>query len=148
MSKYNRFEDFMQSVINEADRKCRSRRGVSLADAYKVGYQTKDLTLAIIEKGWWVLVALCVLLGMGSIAFGVSLAAFLLTPAGVIIGAILVAAGGLSARYLYKNRKLPLAVKSTGELYKDEFSRHMNETYYIDSMINRASDTLLDKAIN
>lgn len=145
MSKYNRFEDFMQTVINEADRKCRIRRGVSLTEAFKVHVKTADLIKSIIDEGWWVLVALVGLFSLGAWAFGAAVVAFCSTPAGIIVLAILGGAGIAGVRELYKNRILPKAVKSTGDLYKDEFNRHIDEVSYIDSMVNRASDNLLSR---
>ncbi len=143
MSKYNRFEDFMQTVINEADRKCRLRRGESLTDAFKVHVKTADIIKDIIDKGWWVLVALVGILSLGFLGFGAAIVAFCSTPAGIIVLAVLGGTGIAGVRELYKNRILPKAVKSTGDLYKDEFYRHINEVSYIDSMVNRASDNLL-----
>lgn len=147
MSKYNKFEDFMQAVINEADSKCRTRFGKSLADAYQVNMTTVSSILKIIDSGWWVFVALVAILVLGPLGFGAALLAFVSTPAGMIVVGILAAGGGIAAiRVIYKNRVLPIAVKETGEMYKNEFERHINETSYIDNLIYRASDTLISKS--
>lgn len=145
MSRYNKFEDFMQTVINEADRKCRNRRGESLTDAFSVHVKTAEIVKNIIDSGWWVLVALVGILSLGVWGFGMALVAFCSTPAGIIVLAVLGGAGIAGIRELYKNRVLPKAVKSTGDLYKAEFDRHINEVSYIDSMIDRASDNLLSR---
>ena len=147
MSKYNRFEDFMQSVINEADRKCRSRYGKSLTEAFSVAANTTTILEAIIDKGWWILVALVAILSLGTIGFTASVAAFCATPAGIAILAILGALGVGGVAVLYKNRILPIVVKEVGEFYKSEFNNHQNECSYIDSLIDRASDRLLNRAI-
>lgn len=147
MSKYNSFEDFMQSVINEADRKCRSRYGKSLTEAFHVAANTSTIVKAIIEKGWWVLVALVAILVLGPFGFAAAIVAFCATPAGIIVLAILAALGFGGIAVLYKNRVLPIVVKEVGEYYKSEFNNHRNESYYIDSLIDRASDKLLNKAI-
>jgi len=147
MSKYNKFEDFMQSVINDADSKCRSRYGKSLADAYDVNTSIVKMILAIISNGWWVFVALVAILVLGPFAFGASLLTFVATPPGMIIVGALTIFGGIGAiKMLYKNRILPIAVKETGEMYKDEFNRHINDYSYIDTLLKRASDTLVSKA--
>lgn len=147
MSKYNRFEDFMQEVINESDRKCRSRYGKSLADAFRVGTNTATVVKAIVNKGWWVLVALVALLALGGFGFATAVVAFCSTPAGIIVLAVLAGAGIGGVRTLYKERVLPIAVKETGEQYKTEFNNHLNESSYIDNLIDRASNTLIYKAI-
>lgn len=147
MSKYNRFEDFIQTVINEADRKCRSRYGKSLTEAFKVGTNVLTVVKAVIDKGWWVLVALAALLALGYFGFAAAVIAFCASPAGIIVIAVLAGAGMGGVRALYKERVLPIAVKETGKQYKNEFDNHKNESYYIDGLIDRASDTLIYKAI-
>lgn len=146
MSKYNRFEDFMQEVINESDQKCRSRYGKSLTEAFKVGTNTATVIKAIIDKGWWVLIALAAILCLSGWGFAAAVAAFSVSPAGLIVLAVLAAFGFGGIKTLYKERVLPLAVKETGSQYKSEFENHLNETSYIDRLIDRASDTLLYKA--
>lgn len=147
MSKYNEFEGFMQAVINEADRKCRSRHGKPLAEAFHVSLSTAQYVNEIIEKGWWVLVALVSILVLGSFGFAAALIAFCASPAGVIVLGVLGYYGYDGIKKMYKERVLPIAVKETGESYKSEFNNHKNESSYIDRMIDRASDTLLHKAI-
>lgn len=147
MSRYNKFEDFMQAVINDADEKCQRMYGKSLAEAYQVKPSITSIVQKIIDAGWWVFVALVALLVLGPIAFGGALLAFVSTPAGIIVVGVLAAVGGVGAiRLLYKNRILPIAVKETGEIYKNEYNNHINEISYIDGLVSRASDTLLSKA--
>lgn len=147
MSKYDKFEDFMQSVINEADSKCRSRFDQSLADAYRVNMATVTAVLKIIDSGWWVFAALVAILVLGPLGFGAALAAFVSTPAGMIVVGVLAVGGGVAAiRTIYKNRVLPIAVKETGEKYKSDFENHINQYSYIDSLIERAADTLISKS--
>lgn len=149
MSKYNKFEDFMQSVINEADNKCKRRYGKSLADAYNVTAIIVKMVKAIVDAGWWAFLALAALLALGQFGFLAGLAAFVTTPAGIlIVGAIAIFGGVKAIRELYKNRILPLAVKKTGEYYKSEFENHKDQISYIDSLIDRASDHLLSQATN
>lgn len=147
MSKYNKFEDFMQVVINEADNKCHRRYNKSLAEAYNVNINTTNMILAVISHGWWVFLALAALLGLGGIAFGISLAAFITSPPGIIVVAALALVGGVAAiRTLYRNKVLPMAVRDTGVQFKERFENHLNNESYIDSLIDEASDCLLDKA--
>ena len=79
--------------------------------------------------------------------FTASVAAFCATPAGIAILAILSAFGVGGVAVLYKNRVLPIVVKEVGEYYKSEFENHRNESYYIDNLIDKASDKLLNRAI-
>lgn len=146
MSKYNRFEDFMQEVINESDRKSRSRYGKSLTEAFHVGTNAATVIKAIIDKGWWVLIALVAILCLGGFGFTTALAAFSVSPAGLIVIAVLAGFGIGGLRTLYRERVLPIAVKETGSQYKSEYENHLNEVSYIDRLIDRASDTLLYKA--
>lgn len=147
MSKYDRFEDFMQTVINEADSKCQRRHHVSLAYAYESDASIVTMISKIIDNGWYLLIALTAILVLGPLAFGVAVGAFVLTPPGMIIVGLLTVFGGIAAvRVLYKNRSLPLAVKSIGTEYEDRFKSHVNDRQYIDRLIDQASDALLRKA--
>ena len=147
MSKYNKFEDFMEEVVNEADNKCRRRYGKSLSEAYAVEATIINMMFAIIRHGWWLFVALVALFGLGTIAFGAALLAFVNTPPGIIIVGLLAVTGGVTAiRIMYKNKVLPMAVRDTGNDYKEEFENHIGNETYIDRLIDRASDDLLRKA--
>lgn len=147
MSKYHNFEDFMQSVINEADRKCISRYSKSLSDIYDANASIIRMTRALIEHGWLSLIAICGLLILGPIAFAAACLSFAATPIGIVAIGALAAFGGASAlRTLYRNKVLPLAVKGTGEKFKSEFNAHRGEESYIESLIDRASDDLISRA--
>lgn len=150
MSKYDKFEDFMQTVINDADALCWSVHNKSLADAYNVDQRAVDMTLAIIKAGWKAFFALCALFTLGGILFHAAIIAFLTTPIGIIVTASLAAFGGVPAARLlskmYMNKVLPQAVRAIGEMYKADFENHINEYSYIDNLIVKASRTLLEKA--
>lgn len=112
MSKYNKFEDFMQSVINDADSKCRSRYGKSLADAYDVNTSIVKMILAIISNGWWVFVALVAILVLGPFAFGASLLTFVATPPGmIIVGALTIFGVSALLRCCIRTEFSPLQLK-------------------------------------
>ena len=101
----------------------------------------------IISLGWGAFIALVAILGLGVIFFGAALAAFVMTPVGLVITAGLAAFGGVSSlKTLYKNRVLPIAVKETGVMYQKSFESHINDFAYIDSLVVQASQTLLSKA--
>ena len=137
----------MQSVLNEADTKCRNQKGISLADAYEAPSTIQEMIRIVISKGWWVFVALVALLALGPFAFGAAVLGFGATGAGTVVLFALTCFGGVAAiRLLYKNRILPIAVKETGEKYKSDFNSHIGDVGYIDSLTNSASDYLLMRA--
>ena len=148
MSRYDKFEDFMQDVIKSADEQCRAEYGQTLAEAYNVSASIITITEALIASGWWVFLAVAVLLAMGSLGFAATLVTFVLTPVGVIVLGVLAVFGGMAAmKHLYRSRVLPLAVKNTGEMYKEEFYRHLGDQPYIDCLIKKAACTLLAAAL-
>lgn len=147
MSKYNKFEDFMQAVINEADNKCQRRYSKSLTDAYDVNVSIMRMISILISNGWGIFLAVVALLVLGPFAFGFALTTFIVTPIGIIVVGALAVVGGVTAlRTLYRNRILPIAIKETGQRYKELFNNHINEYSYIDSLLEQASDYLLSKA--
>ena len=149
MSKYNNFESFVTSVIEESNNKCRTRFNYSLAEAYQAPSSVFQMVLKIVPKGWSFFLALIALLALGPIAFALSLTAFTLSPMGIVVIAALAVFGGIEAiRILYKNRILPMAIKDMGEEYKYRFQTHINDMSYIDNLINEASEFLISRATN
>lgn len=137
----------MQSVINEADHKCIRRYSKSLSDAYDVNASIMKMMKALIEHGWTLFIAIASLLILGPFAFGAACLTFASTPIGIVaIGALAVFGGVTALKTLYKNKVLPLSVKETGEKYKSEFNSHIGQESYIDSLIDRASDDLINRA--
>ena len=137
----------MQTVINEADSKCQRLYHFSLAHAYEADTAIISMICTIINNGWYLLVALASILVLGPIAFTCAVGAFMVSPVGAIIGGLMAVIGGLTAiRILYRNRSLPLAIKSIGDEYGDEFKSHVNHCRYIDNLIDQASDELLRRA--
>lgn len=147
MSKYNNFESFVTSVIEESNNKCRTRFAYSLAEAFQAPSSVFQMILKIVSSGWTFFLALVALLTLGPIAFAISLTAFTLSPMGVVVITALAVFGGIEAiRILYKNRILPMAIKDMGEEYKHRFQTHINDISYIDNLINEASEFLISRA--
>ena len=147
MSKYNNFENFMSAVINEADNISRNRRGYPLYEAYDAPERVIVIVSKIIDNGWTKFVAVVALLALGPFAFGAAFLAFIGNPIGIALGIALAAYGGVKAiKYLYENRKLPLAIKEVGDRYKSRFEAHRNETSYLDRLIDEAATDLFLKA--
>lgn len=148
MSKYENFEAFMTNVIETADCKCRELYRKELTEAYGVSASVYSMLLAIISKGWSLFLTLVALLTLRPIAFAVSFIGFTASPFGIVIIATLAVFGGSDGiRVLYQNRILPMAIKETGEYFKDNFNSHINERSYIDRLIETAAEQLLKKAV-
>ena len=147
MSKYNDFEDFMHAVIDCADYKSKSRYGKSIYEAYGVTEKVLAITLTIIDSGWGKFLAVATLLALGPFAFGAAFLAFIGNPIGITLGLVLAAYGGVKViKYLYDNRKLPLAIKNTGESYKSSFENRKGNIPEIDQLIHEASEYLINDA--
>lgn len=139
MNKYTSFEIFMIEVVNTAN---------SISDLnylFDVRYNALINYLnQIIKMGWWAFVALCVLLAMGPIAFGLSIGSFLLTPPGLIIGGILGIAAASIIRQIYKNKELPLAIKNVGSRYESKWKNANGNPTLIDGLLKDAVKDLLN----
>lgn len=154
MSKYNRFEDFMVEVVKTADNKCMSIHNVPLNDLYKVKSNTiVQAVLALISKGWGVFLFVTALLLLGPIAFGIGLGSMATNPVGWIALGVVSAFGGITViRKMYQNKKLPLAIRETGQYFKPKYKSLLSETdsainSRIESLVSEASDYLINKAL-
>ncbi len=137
----------MKAVTDSADYKSRSRYGKRLYESYGVAAKVLTITMTLLDSGWGKFVAVATLLALGPWAFGAAFLAFVGNPVGIAIGVALAAYGGVKVvKYLYENKKLPLAIKNTGESFKSRFEAHKGETYYIDQLINDAAEYLLRMA--
>lgn len=148
MNRYDNFEVFMTNVVEVADRKCQNLHGKKLTEAYGVSTKVYSMLLVVISKGWSLFLALVALLTLGPIAFTTSLVSFTVSPLGLAIVIALATFGGVKAvRVLYRNRILPMAIKETGEYFKNNFKSHINERNYIDNLVEVAAEQLLHKAL-
>jgi len=154
MSKYNRFEDFMVAVVKTADTTCAQRYGQNLNNLYKVKSSALVAAiLALIDKGWGVFLAVTALLLLGPFGFYAALAAFGLNPVGLIAVGILTAFGGIAMiRTMHQNKKLPLAIRETGNKYKPIFKSYQShsESQLIEKvnlLEQDASNYLIDQAL-
>lgn len=143
MSKYNEYGVFMQEVVNTAEKSS----STPLSSLYGVESDTVGMVLSVLGKGWVPFASMTSIFGLALISFVAALAAFVITPIGVVVIAALIYWGGKDAiRILYYNRTLPLAIKAVGDTYKERFDSHVNEQRYIDSLINEAADDLIRRA--
>lgn len=140
MSRYDSFEMFMVDVVTKA-------KELGVNQLYDNRFdELIDYCIKMIKYGWWVFAAVCVLLVMGPIAFGVSIASFLLTPPGLIIGGIFGVAVASILRNIYKNKELPLAIKKIGEKYEKPYLFAKGNNISIDRLYKSAVDDLMHGA--
>ena len=139
MNKYDSFEIFMVEVVNKAN-------SISnLNDLFDVKYESLISFLTqIIKLGWWAFVALCALLALGPITFGISIGSFLLTPPGLIIGGVLGVAAATIIRQIYRNKELPLAIKHVGSKYERQWKNANGNHLVIDRIFKDAVTDLLN----
>ena len=130
---------FMIEVVNKAN-------SISdLNELFDVKYEALVSTIISIIKlgGWWVFIALCTLLALGPLAFGITMGGFLLTPVGLIIGGVLGIAAATIIRQLYRNKELPLAIKYVGAKYEDTWKAANGDVEKIDHLFKQAVSDLL-----
>lgn len=133
----------MQEVVNTAERKSET----PLYSLYGVENATIGMIIAVLEHGWIPFASMTSLFGLLGPDFIATFAAFVITPIGGNVLAALVGWGGREAiLILYNNRVLPIAVKTIGNKYKDQFDSHIDEQQYIDNIINEAADELIRRA--
>lgn len=129
-NKYESFAAFMAVVVNDSKHRIESG---TYGEAW-------GLVASILEKvGWVGFCVICGLLALGAIAFGVSLPVFLASPVGLIIVAL---GGGAIMWKLWRNKKLPLAVKKVGDYYKSQYESAAGDHYKIDQLQDRVANAL------
>lgn len=140
MDRYDSFEMFMIDVTKKA-------KELGVNELYDITYDTLiEKINTIIKYGWWVFLAVCTLLAMGPIMFGISLGSFLLTPPGLIVGGLLGLAAATILRELYKNRSLPLAIKAVGDEFEPKYKSASGNHASIDRLYKDAVSSLMHKA--
>jgi hypothetical protein len=148
MSRYDSFNIFMVDLIKAANAAC------DLNELFEIkGSEVTEVILDIIRQGWWVFIALTAALSVSAFAFGVSIAAFLMTPPGIIIAVVVGVSVSVTLQNLYQNRKLPLAIKEIGSQCKPLYEKlHENENDVvvrckkIDELLENGAVALVSKA--
>lgn len=139
MDKYSSFEMFMIEVVNKAN-------SISdLNELFDIKYDALISTILTIIKvgGWWVFIALCTLLALGPVMFGITIGSFLLTPVGLIICGVLGIAAATIIRQMYMNKELPLAIKKIGSKYEDSWKKANGNIAQVDYIFKQAVSDLL-----
>ena len=119
----------MTEVVNRADGLSFEKCGQSLSDKYEAPSTILKMIGAVSNTGWDSFSALSGLLGGASyFAFAAALAAFVISPIGlIVVGALVYWSGKESMKLLYNNRTLVEDVKSIGDKYKDRFNDCISE---------------------
>ena len=138
---YSTFKDFMIAATIRALPKVREKR--SIPD------NVYNLVKDILDKGWSVFVTVCALLALGIVAFVAAIAAFISTPVGIIVVAVLAAAGygayeGL--KLLYRYRWFPLAIWRTGQEVKPDYERKCNDDSEIRTLLANTIDKIVSRS--
>lgn len=148
MKTIRTFGQFMIAVIETADKKS----GYTLSRILGLPSVAKNvipIISAILGVGWAAFAAVCGLLILGPIAFGIALVAFIAGGVGALVVAALAIYGGYQAiKLLYVHRIAPLIIYGVGQYYKHEFEEHRKDYPYIVNLVEQASDKLLEDARN
>jgi hypothetical protein len=147
-TRYYSFNKFMDDVIKKADELIKSEFGYNtgLEDLFTISSKKiVSYIIDLIDKGWWVFLGVAGLLLLGPIVFAASIAGFLATPVGLVVGALFGAAAIPVLRDLYKSKELPLAVKEVGKIYKPKWEAVEGNNAEIDKLLMRAAIDLVDK---
>jgi len=104
------------------------------------------ICVSILKTGGWVaLVAICAILILGPLGFSVALVPFMASPVGIL----LVAGGGGAALWiLYRNKKLPLAIKKIGDRHKARYEGAHGDHGRIDSQLEDAARDLFNELLS
>ena len=129
-TRYDSFAVFMADVVRET----KSRM---VSNPYQTAWSA--VTQIMEKTGWLGFLAVCALLGLGYLAFAVAIIPFLATPVGIIIVTL---GGGALLWTLWRNKKLPLAVKKIGERYKSRYEAQNGDRSQIDVLLHEAASEL------
>lgn len=147
MSRYYSFNDYMNDVLVECDKLCRERHNCGIEDLYRVSSTTYKAIMQLITKDWRIFIAVVIgILAVGPVGFVAAITAFLSTPVGWAVAAVL--GGGTIGiiKQMYHDRELPNAVKKVGETYKSRWENIEGNTYKIDSLVKEAAEELYEMA--
>ena len=146
MSRYYSFNDFMNDVIEEANKISESRSGCGLEELYHVKLKTYKAIRMLISEGWGIFIAVVVLLAMGPLGLGLAIAGFLTTPPGLVVAAVLGVGSVATIKQMYKDRILPQTVRKIGEGYKTRWNKNEGNRIRIDNMVKEAAEELYHNA--
>lgn len=136
-TRYDSFAVFMAEVVEQAKKRITSSNGITVL----------GICITILQHGGWLaFLSVCGLLVLGYIGFGVAIVPFLATGpfAAVIAGC----GGGAALWALWKNKKLPLAVKAVGEQYKSRYESAKGNYRAVEALQTEAIDSLVSRLYN
>lgn len=136
-NRYDSFAVFMAEVVQETKQR--------VVNPERFGSAWNATGNVLNSIGWAGFLVICGLLALGAIAFGVALPAFLLTPVGVLV---VVLGGGALMWTLWRNKRLPLAVKQVGEEFKPRYDAAEGRRAVIDGLKEEAVNALFRKLLS
>lgn len=136
-NRYDSFAVFMAEVVQETKQR--------VVNPGRFGSAWDATGSVLSSTGWDGFLIVCGLLALGAIAFGVALPAFLLTPVGLLV---VVLGGGALMWTLWRNKKLPLAVKQVGKEFKPRYDAAEGRRSVIDGLKEEAINALFRNLIS
>lgn len=147
MNIYYSFNDFMNRVIEKADRIAHQRDNCGIEELFKASSVTLHAIFMLINRGGWsVFLAVVALLLLGAFGFFAAVTTFLFTPPGLIVAALFGAAAAPTIKKMYQDKALPLAVREVGEHYKVRWENADGNPNIIDNLLNEAANDLYHRA--
>lgn len=139
---YDDFHKFMIAAAVRALPKIREKK--SIPD------NVFEIVRKLLDEGWSTFVAVCAILALGVAAFIGAISAFLITPPGIIVAAILAAAGfgaykGLKLLYTY--RWFPLAIWRSGKEVRAEFYNKQYDDVAIQQLLSKTIELIIKRSI-
>lgn len=133
----------MTDLIKAANQTC------NLNELFEIkNKEIVDIVIKIIRKGWWVFLAVSILLSLSGPAFVFSIFTFLTNPVGLIILGIFGATAATVLRKLYRDRKLPLAIKKVGSKYQPLYEKIKDGESNLDIRRQKIDSLLEDGVID
>ena len=156
MSEYYSFNDFMDKVINTADKQAVAFNSAGLEGLFNVSTMTKEATRSLMLQGFkyfsvivdeflkehffisaviWGILSIPILKDVIVLAFSYIVAEY----GGRIYDVLLT---------MYTERSLPAPMKYVAEKYKSSWERADGNFQAVDSLVNEASSCLCNEAFN
>lgn len=145
MSRYYSFNDYMNDVLMEADKRCQQLKSCRLYEFVDVSARTFEGATKIIRRNWNNYHALTEFLASNADMISIAdiIASFLRTLVGVAIAAVLGISAVKTIKEMSADKILTPAVRDTGEKYRSKWEELEGEQDAIDALVEAAAGFLL-----